>query len=62
MKHGTLSQGKKSTADPKTSLVRNDRSVKRTDNLSQTGLEFHKPFTHQKPDNDNKYINRPPHY
>ena len=30
MKHGTLSQGKKSTADPKTSLVRNDGSVKRT--------------------------------
>ena len=27
---------------------------KRTDNLSETGLEFHKPFTHQKPDKDNK--------
>lgn len=54
MKHGTLSQGKKSTADPKNSLVRNDGSVKRTDNLSETGLEFHKPFTHQKPDKDNK--------
>ena len=37
MKHGTLSQGKKSTVDP-----------------SSTGLEFHKPFTHGKPDKDNK--------
>ena len=36
MKHGTLSQGKKSTVDPKTSLVRNDGSVKRTDDLSST--------------------------
>ena len=40
MKHGTLSQGKKSTADPKTSLVRNDGSVKRTDNLSEMGWSF----------------------
>ena len=54
MKHGTLSQSKKSTVDPKTSLVRNDGSVKRTDDLSSTGLEFHKPFTHGKPDKDNK--------
>lgn len=54
MKHGTLSQGKKSTVDPKTSLVRNDGSVKRTDDLSSSGLEFHKPFAHGKPDKDNK--------
>ena len=40
MKHGTLSQGKKSTVDPKTSLVRNDGSVKRTDDLLWCGGFF----------------------
>ena len=46
MKNTSLSHGKKSTVDTKDSLVKNSGSVKRTDDLSKTGLEFHKPFAH----------------
>ena len=46
MKNTSLSHGKKSTVNTKDSLVKNNGSFKRSDDLSKTGLEFHKPFAH----------------
>lgn len=47
MKTTSLSQGKKNVPDKNSdAAMKNNSNVKRNEELSKSGLEFHKPFAH----------------